>query len=136
LTSALGAAAIVALVVTAAIFLLYFGVYAAYARGLFEFPFDYDQGEGFELFDGIRLARGQNIYLDNAVFPYYASNYPPVYRLLLVPLIWLFGPKLVVARVLTWVMSLGIRLAIFAAVRAAGRRDSSDAGRAFWLAAP
>ena len=63
LTSALGAAAIVALVVTAAIFLLYFGVYAAYARGLFEFPFDYDQGEGFELFDGIRLARGQNIYL-------------------------------------------------------------------------
>jgi len=135
LTSALGAAAIVALVVTAAIFLLYFGVYAAYARGLFEFPFDYDQGEGFELFDGIRLARGQNIYLDNAVFPYYASNYPPVYRLLLVPLIWLFGPKLVVARVLTWVMSLGIGLAIFAAVRAAWtRRDSSNAGRAFWLA--
>lgn len=134
LTSALGAAAIVALVVAAAIFLLYFAVYAAYARGLFAFPFDYDQGEGFELFDGIRLARGQNIYLDNAVYPFYASNYPPVYRLLLVPLIWIFGPKLVVARLLTWVMSLGIGLAIFAAVRLAwARRDSDSASRSVGL---
>jgi hypothetical protein len=124
----------VALLVTIIVFLLYFAVYVAYARGLFQFPFDYDQGEGFELFDGIRLARGQNIYLDNAVFPFYASNYPPVYRLLLVPLIWIFGPTLVVARALTWVMSLGIGLAIFAAVRAAWTRPALDkTGGAFGL---
>lgn len=132
--SILGGAAILALLVTAAVFLLYFAVYVAYARGLFQFPFDYDQGEGFELFDGIRLARGQNIYLDNAVYPFYASNYPPVYRLLLVPLIWIFGPKLVVARMLTWVMSLGIGFVIFAAVRAAWtRRDSGPPSRAMAL---
>ncbi|MEO6060633.1 MAG: hypothetical protein ABIQ99_01690, partial [Thermoflexales bacterium] len=134
-TSLLSGAAIVALLVTTAIFLLYFAVYVVYARGLFQFPFDYDQGEGFELFDGIRLARGQNIYLDNAIYPFYASNYPPVYRLLLVPLIWIFGPKLVVARLLTWVMSLGIGLVIFAAVRDAwNRRDSDRPGRAIGLA--
>ncbi len=117
---ALGSAAGLALATTLGVFMLYFVIYVVYANGLFAFPFDYDQGEGFEFFDGLRLSRGQGIYLDNAVFPYYASNYPPVYRLMLVPLIWLFGPKLAVARALTWTMSLGIGLVVFLAARAAG----------------
>lgn len=109
--------AIAVLVAALGVFLLYFAIYAAYARNLIQFPFDYDQGEGFEFYDGLRLARGENIYLDNAVFPFYASNYPPVYRALLVPLIWLFGPQLAVARALTWGMSLGIGLVIFLVTR-------------------
>lgn len=110
------------LAATLAVFIVYLVIYATYARALIQFPFDYDQGEGFEFYDGLRLARGQNIYLDNSVFPYYASNYPPVYRLLLVPLIWLFGPRLAVARALTWGLSLGIGLLIALAARAALRR--------------
>ena len=99
------------------IFLLYFATYFAYAYNLFKFPFDYDQGEGFELYDAIRLARGENIYLNNAQFPFYASNYPPVFRVMLVPFVWLFGPKLYVGRVVAFVCSLVIGVFIFLAAR-------------------
>lgn len=98
---------------TVLIFMGYLLLMLIYARSLFVFPLDYDQGEGFELYDGIRLARGQGIYLDNAQFPFYASNYPPVYRLMLVPLIWLFGPHIWVGRVLTFACTLLIGALIF-----------------------
>ena len=109
--------ALVPLFFTLLVFGLYLLVYVLYTRSVFSFPFDYDQGEGFELYDAIRLARGENIYLDNAVFPFYSSNYPPVYRVLLVPLVWLFGPKLWPARVFTFVCSLAIGVLIFIAAR-------------------
>ncbi|MGQ9903638.1 MAG: hypothetical protein ACUVRU_04680, partial [Anaerolineae bacterium] len=95
----------------------YFVIYLVYARALFAFPFDYDQGEGFELYDAIRLAAGQNIYLDNSVFPFYSSNYPPVYRLMVAPLIWLFGPHIWTARLVTFVCSLVIGALILVAAR-------------------
>ena len=40
------------------------------------FPFDYDQGEGFELVDTIMLSEGQWPYRNAEVYPFYASNYP------------------------------------------------------------
>ncbi|MGQ9814906.1 MAG: hypothetical protein ACUVR3_07105 [Candidatus Roseilinea sp.] len=95
----------------------YFVIYLVYARALFAFPFDYDQGEGFELYDAIRLAAGQNIYLDNSVFPFYSSNYPPIYRLMVAPLIWLFGPHIWTARLVTFVCSLVIGVLILVAAR-------------------
>ena len=98
---------------TVLIFMGYLLLMLIYARSLFAFPLDYDQGEGFELYDGIRLARGEGIYLDNAQFPFYASNYPPVYRLMLVPLIWLFGAQIWVGRVLTFACTLLIGALIF-----------------------
>src|SRR3989442_11723256 len=76
------------------LFLGYFVVLLVYGQALFRFPFDYDQGEGFELYDAFRLSHGQNIYLDNTVYPFYSSNYPPLYRLMLVPLLWIFGPQI------------------------------------------
>ncbi|MCL4507021.1 MAG: hypothetical protein M1434_03475 [Chloroflexi bacterium] len=110
-----------------ALFLGYFAVLLAYGQSLFRFPFDYDQGEGFELYDAIRLARGQSIYLDNAAFPFYSSNYPPVYRLILVPLIWLFGPHLWVGRVVAFAMTLITGVFIYMAARRQMRRaDASD----------
>ena len=99
-----------------AVFVIYFVIYLAYAKSLFAFPFDFDQGEGFELNDAILLARGQGIYLDNSVYPFYSGNYPPVYRLMLVPLVWLFGPHIWVGRVLTFGTSLVCGLLIFYAV--------------------
>jgi hypothetical protein len=114
------------LLFTLGIFLLYLITYFAYAYNLFKFPFDYDQGEGFELYDAIRLARGENIYLDNAQFPFYASNYPPVYRTLLVPLIWLFGPKLYVGRALAFACSLVIGAVIFFAARQLMMRSGDE----------
>ncbi|MFN3705434.1 MAG: hypothetical protein ACK4WM_05520 [Thermoflexales bacterium] len=99
-----------------AVLLFYLLVYVQYARAIFVFPFDYDQGEGFELYDGIRLLRGQNIYLDNAQFPFYSSNYPPMYRAMLVPLLALFGPHLWVGRALTFATSLVTGLVIARAI--------------------
>jgi hypothetical protein len=68
-------------------------VYAVYALSLLSFPFDYDQGEGFELNDTVLLSQGQWPYRDNAVYPFYASNYPPLYHVILIPFVWLFGPQ-------------------------------------------
>lgn len=73
-------------------FVGYFYIYNVYAVALFQFPFDYDQGEGFELVDTILLSQGEWPYRDSNVYPFYSSNYPPVYHLAIVPLVWAFGP--------------------------------------------
>ena len=36
--------------------------------------------------------RGQWPYRDAEVYPFYASNYPPLYHVMLIPFAWLFGP--------------------------------------------
>ena len=69
----------------------HFAVYVHYAVGLMRFPFDYDQGEGFELVDTIMFSEGEWPYRDNETYPFYASNYPPLFHVLLVPFVWLFG---------------------------------------------
>lgn len=71
----------------------HFVVYGVYALSLLTFPFDYDQGEGFELNDTILLSQGQSPYRDNEAFPFYASNYPPLYHVILIPFAWLFGAQ-------------------------------------------
>lgn len=98
-------------------YLAYAAVYAAYARSLLAFPFDYDQGEGFELYDAVLLAQGRGIYLDNGQYPFYSSNYPPMFRLLLAPLVAVFGPHIWVGRALGLATSLVCGAAIFVASR-------------------
>jgi len=67
-------------------------VYINYAVGLMRFPFDYDQGEGFELVDTIMFSEGDWPYRSNEAYPFYASNYPPLFHIILVPFVWIFGP--------------------------------------------
>ncbi len=69
----------------------HFLVYVYYAAGLMRFPFDYDQGEGFELEDTILFSQGEWPYRNTEVYPFYASNYPPLFHVLLVPFVWVFG---------------------------------------------
>lgn len=106
-----------ALLVVLAIYALYFLILLAYSQAVLQFPFDYDQGEGFELYDAIRLSRGEHIYLDNTQYPFYSSNYPPVYRLMVAPLMLLFGPHLWVARATALVCTLLTGVLIFLAAR-------------------
>jgi len=75
------------------VMLFHLTVYVAYAANLIPFPFDYDQGEGFELYDTQLLSQFQSPYRDLEPYPYYASNYPPVFHLIAVPFAWLFGPQ-------------------------------------------
>lgn len=95
----------------------YLVIYLLYAGALFRWPFDYDQGEGFELYDALLYARGEWPYRDNTVYPFYASNYPPLFHLLIVPLLALFGPQLVAGRVLSFLATLLTGGVIFAVLR-------------------
>ena len=108
-------------------FIGYFVIYNVYAFALFHFPFDYDQGEGFELVDTILFSRGQWPYRDNDVFPFYSSNYPPIYHLAIVPLIWLFGPKYWTGRIVSYAGTLVTAAVISYAVQRKVNR--------WWLAA-
>jgi 4-amino-4-deoxy-L-arabinose transferase-like glycosyltransferase len=84
----------------------YLVVYLSYALALLRFPFDYDQGEGFELVDSLLFSRGEWPYRDNTSYPFYSSNYPPLFHLLIVPLIWLFGPHYWTGRLVSLLATL------------------------------
>jgi hypothetical protein len=91
-----------------AVFLIYLLIYFVYALALFRFPYDYDQGEGFELNDGILFARGEWPYQNNQTFPFYASNYGPVFHLMVLPFFLIFGQTLVAGRVLSFLVTWAI----------------------------
>ena len=91
---------------TVAVFVLYLVIYVAYAVALFRFPYDYDQGEGFELNDSLLFLQGQWPYRSNEVFPFYASNYPPLFHWIVLPLFAIFGPTLTAGRVLSFAVTL------------------------------
>lgn len=110
-----------------AAFVGYFIVYAIYAIELFKFPFDYDQGEGFELMDTVLFSQGEWPYRNNDVYPFYSSNYPPVFHLAIVPLVWLFGPHYWTGRLVSYVGTLITAAAIGYAVQRKGKR--------YWLSA-
>ncbi len=87
-------------------FVAYLVVYLAYAVNLFRWPYDYDQGEGFELYDAVLHSRGEWPYRDSSIFPFYASNYPPVFHLLTMLLFPLVGPRLLAGRLVSFAASL------------------------------
>ncbi|MEE9617240.1 MAG: hypothetical protein V3T90_09570 [Anaerolineae bacterium] len=95
----------------------YLAVYVVYAVDLFHWPFDYDQGEGFELYDAVLYSQGEWPYRDNAVYPFYASNYPPLFHLLIVPLLSIFGPRLIAGRLVSFTATLITSGVIVAVVR-------------------
>lgn len=103
------------------IYLGYLVVYFVYAAALFRWPFDYDQGEGFELYDALLFLQGEWPYRDNTTFPFYASNYPPLFRLLIVPLVWMLGPRVVAGRIVSFIATLITAATIGLIVRRYGR---------------
>src|SRR5258707_10396261 len=96
-------------------------VFVVYAVSLASFPFDYDQGEGFELNDTVLLSQGQSPYRNNEVYPFYASNYPPLYHVVLIPFVWLFGPQYWYGRLIGFAATLITAGAIAYAVYRQGR---------------
>lgn len=81
-------------------------VYLVYALNLITFPFDYDQGEGFELFDVVLFGQFQWPYADIETYPFYGSIYPPLYHILLVPFYWLFGAEYWYGRLFSFLTTL------------------------------
>ncbi len=108
------------IVLTLLAVLVYVGyliVYVVYAVDLFRWPFDYDQGEGFELYDAILYSRGEWPYRDSAAYPFYASNYPPLFHMLIVPLLPVLGPQVLAGRLVSFTATLITGGVIFAIVQ-------------------
>lgn len=95
------ALAIVLWALAFALLLYYLGLYVARTAELARYPYDFDQGEGYDVNSGWLVARGQPIYTNNEGYPYYSSNYPPVFSLLLAPIVSAYGPQLGAGRVLS-----------------------------------
>jgi hypothetical protein len=68
------------MVIALVVLLFNFSVYITYGINLIQFPFDYDQGEGFELVDVILFSQGQFPDRDTDHYPFYSSNYPPLFH--------------------------------------------------------
>jgi hypothetical protein len=114
----------VLLIAAVAVMLGYFAVYIAYAANLFAFPFDYDQGEGFELVDTILFSQWQFPYKDTDIYPFYSSNYPPLYHVIAAPFVPLFGVGYWYGRLLGFLSTLIAAAAIGLAVYREGRRPT------------
>ena len=106
LSRILGRVGVVLAFVAVLVYAGYLVVYVVYAADLFHWPFDYDQGEGFELYDAVLYSRGEWPYRDNATYPFYASNYPPLFHLLIIPLLPVFGPRVIAGRLVSFTATL------------------------------
>jgi hypothetical protein len=113
----------VVLLAALVIFLGYLAVYVVYAANLMQFPFDYDQGEGFELVDTIMFSQGRWPYQDTEVYPFYSSNYPPLFHVMAAPFVWLFGPAYWYGRLLGFLGTLVTATAIGYAVYRDGNQN-------------
>src|SRR5215469_6639524 len=81
--------------------LIYVAIYIQFAVQLAGFPFDLDQGEGYDAWSGWLMNLGQLPYTSNADFPYYSSNYPPLWSYMVsIPMAWI-GPGLTAARIVS-----------------------------------
>jgi hypothetical protein len=123
--------------VAASVALAYlFIVYLAYAANLINFPYDYDQGEGFELYDVVLFSEFRWPYADIETFPFYGSIYPPLYHVLLVPFMWIFGPAYWYGRLFSFITTLVTAYLIgYAVYRETTRRNPAHANRlTLWIA--
>ncbi|MDE2636985.1 MAG: hypothetical protein OXI30_11535 [Chloroflexota bacterium] len=105
-----------------------FLIYLLYTANLLAFPYDYDQGEGFEVYDTVLFSRGELPYRDTEIYPFYASNYPPLFHVMAAPFVWFFGPAHWYGRLLGFLGSLVSAGAIAYAVY-------RDGGGQRWIAA-
>jgi len=116
---------------------IYALVYLQFAFQLAGFPFDVDQGEGYDAWSAWLMNLGQLPYTTNADFPYYSSNYPPLWSYMVsIPMAWL-GPGLAPARVVSTISALATAgvLAV-AAQRLSGRALAGALAAGFFLASP
>ncbi|MBX3085656.1 MAG: hypothetical protein KF716_28725 [Anaerolineae bacterium] len=74
------------------ILIIHFIVYVLYTASLVRFPFDYDEGEGYEIQNSVYISQGTWPYFNNDHYPFYGTNYPPFFHILMAPVVAAFGP--------------------------------------------
>ncbi|MGE0268497.1 MAG: ArnT family glycosyltransferase [Candidatus Omnitrophota bacterium] len=87
--------------VMAAVLVYNFLNYAAYAFNLIVYPYDLDVGEGLIINRAWLLSKGENIYSPIDREPYFVMNYTPFFEFILAGLIKVFGPKIMLGRMLS-----------------------------------
>ena len=92
-------------------------IYLVFGASLIPFPFDYDQAEGYELNNAVLMAQGNCPYCDNDTFPFYGSGYPPVFHIIMIPFVWLFGPAFWYGRLIIFASTFITAFAIYWAVK-------------------
>lgn len=75
--------------------------YLAYAVNMILYPYDLDVGEGLIINRSWLLSRGENIYSPIDREPYFVMNYTPLFETVLAVLVKIFGPKIMLGRVLS-----------------------------------
>jgi len=102
---------------------LYAVIYVSFAVRLIGFPYELDQGEGYDAWSAWLIAQGKLPYTDNTTYPYYSSNYPPVWSALVaVPMQWT-GPTLAAGRAVSTISALLAALLIGLAAARLARRE-------------
>jgi hypothetical protein len=91
---------------------LHVGVLAYHLGLTLAFPYDLNYGEGYVLFDAVRLAHGQPLYVDLQQFPMVRSPYPPLFAWLWSLLVPLAGPALWPGRALEVASLLGLMMVV------------------------
>jgi hypothetical protein len=116
---------------------IYALVYVQFAAQLAGFPFDVDQGEGYDAWSGWLINQGQLPYTNNTSFPYYSSNYPPLWSYLVsIPMAWV-GPGLGAARIVSTLAALATAVVLgIAARRLSNRPIAGILAAGFFLASP
>ena len=116
---------------------IYAVAYLQFALQLVAFPFDVDQGEGYDAWSAWLINLGQLPYSSNADFPYYSSNYPPLWSYLVsIPMAWL-GPGLAPARLVSSLATLATAGVLgIAAQRLSGRTLAGALAAGFFLGSP
>lgn len=94
------------MLIATAILLFALIVLLAYSYNLISFPYDYDQGEGFELVDTILFSELRYPYQNTDSYPYYSSNYPPLYHIIAAPFVGIFGEVYWYGRLLSLISTL------------------------------
>src|SRR3954464_13084554 len=79
----------------------YLLVYVAHTANLAAYPYDLDQGEAYDVNSGWLLVQGRPLYTSTELFPFYSPTSPPIYSLLLAPVVNAFGPSLAAGRLLS-----------------------------------
>jgi hypothetical protein len=86
------------------------------------YPWELDQGEGHNVWSAWLLMQGRGPYLDLNHYPFFDINYPPFHFVLMIPLLWVFGPSLLAGRLLADLCVFGMAAAVGAIVwRYSGR---------------
>jgi hypothetical protein len=96
-------------------------VFLRHAQVLVSYRYDLDQGEGYDVWAAWQFWQGQPLYTSNEHWPYFSTNYPPVYFALLGPLLGWLGLAIGVGRALAATATLLCALVIALAARAFAR---------------